>query len=533
MSIDGKTILPTGGTGSFGTALADRARTAHPTTMVRIFSRGELKQSRMRAEFGDDQFRYFVGDIRDQPRLARATQDADLIIHAVAMKQVPACEYNPSEVVATNVDGGQSIVDAAIDAGVAQAVAFSTDNAVNPVNLHGLPNPAPRRSPCRATPTPPRARPACRAWPTGISGSRGSVVPLFWEQLTQGLLTITDTRMTRFWVTLPQAVDLVLFAVEHAEGGEVFVPKRPSTRVTDLAEVIAPGVPIDIIGIRAGEKLHEQMLTTDESRHAVAIDDVHVVLPEHPWWSSPTRWSEGKPLPLGLRLCEQHQRPVARTRRDRRPAAVIPYGSQRLDENDIAAVVQVLRGEWLTTGPAVAAVAEAVRHATSARHAVAFSSGTAASHGATAARLGPGDTVYTSPLSFVASANCARFVGADAAFLDIDPTTLNMDLTGVPTDADVVVAVHYAGLPVDLTALRVRPRVVIEDAAHALGAATPDGPVGSCAHSDMCAFSFHPVKVVTSGEGGAVTTNSGELAERLRLFRNHEMVRRPERGGWV
>ena len=211
---------------------------------------------------------------------------------------------------------------------------------------------------------------------------------------------------------------------------------------------------------------------------------------------------------------------------------MIPYGRQAIDDDDIAAVVATLRSDWLTGGPQVDAFEDGLRAATGARHAVAFANGTAALHGAVAAGgIGPGDTVLTSPLSFVASANCARFVGADADFVDIDPRTLNLDPTQL-RECDALVAVHYAGLPVDMRKLAYRPRVVVEDASHALGAQTPDGPVGNCAYSDMCTFSFHPVKALTTGEGGAVTTNSDELALRLRRFRSHGTVPKPERGGW-
>jgi UDP-4-amino-4,6-dideoxy-N-acetyl-beta-L-altrosamine transaminase len=213
---------------------------------------------------------------------------------------------------------------------------------------------------------------------------------------------------------------------------------------------------------------------------------------------------------------------------------VIPYGHQSIDDDDIAAVTAVLKGDWLTQGPHVAEFEEALAVEVGARFAVAFANGTAALHGATAAAgLGPGDVVATSPLTFAASANCARYVGASPRFVDIDPATRNLDAALVPRDADALVAVHFAGLPMDLSALHRRPRVVIEDAAHALGAMTPDGPVGNCAHSDLAVFSFHPVKAITTGEGGAVTTNSEELAGRLRRFRNHGITPTPERGGWA
>ena len=214
---------------------------------------------------------------------------------------------------------------------------------------------------------------------------------------------------------------------------------------------------------------------------------------------------------------------------------MIPYGRQNISEDDINAVVEVLRGNWLTQGPTIERFERAVAEYVQAEHAVAFSSGTAALHGAAfAAGLGPGDVVYTSSLTFIASANAARYVGATPGLVDIDENTWNIDLGLMPADANAAIPVHYAGLPVDLRPERwgYRPDVVIEDAAHALGAHTPDGLVGNCAHSDMTCFSFHPVKPITSGEGGMVTTNNADLAERLRRFRSHGIVRKPEKGEW-
>ena len=211
---------------------------------------------------------------------------------------------------------------------------------------------------------------------------------------------------------------------------------------------------------------------------------------------------------------------------------MIPYSRQSIDDDDIEAVVKVLEGDWLTTGPAIEEFEDALAAKVGARYSVAFANGTAALHGAcAAAELGAGDRVATSTLSFAASANCALYVGATPLLLDIDPATLNLDPSAVP-EVDALVAVHFAGLPVDLRALGRRPRVVIEDAAHALGATTPDGPVGNCAHSDLCCFSFHPVKAITTGEGGAVTTNDPTLADRLRRFRTHGIQRRDDLGAW-
>lgn len=213
--------------------------------------------------------------------------------------------------------------------------------------------------------------------------------------------------------------------------------------------------------------------------------------------------------------------------------APLSYGRQHIDQADIDAVEAVLRGDWLTQGPAVEAFEAALCEATEARYAVSFANGTAALHAAAAAAgLGPGDVVATSALTFSASAACARYVGATPTLVDLDPSTLSLDVAAVPDGLDGLVAVHYAGLPIDLGALAHRPRVVIEDACHALGARTPDGPVGNCARSDMACFSFHPVKPITTAEGGAVTTNDPELADALRRFRNHGIERLPDVDPW-
>lgn len=212
---------------------------------------------------------------------------------------------------------------------------------------------------------------------------------------------------------------------------------------------------------------------------------------------------------------------------------MISYGRQSIDQSDLDAVIATLTGDWLTQGPAIEAFEEAVAEFVGARFAVAYSNGTAALHGAAAAaRLSVGDDVYTSPLTFMASANAARFVGANPKLVDIDKATFNINLALVPNGAAAVIPVHYAGLPVDLSENIAGEPIIIEDAAHALGAMTPDGPVGNCAHSDMTCFSFHPVKPITTGEGGMVTTNDPELAEILRRFRSHGIVRRPDLGGW-
>lgn len=302
LDLNGRTLLVTGGTGSFGTAFTTRLLKEFPDVTLRIFSRDELKQSEMATRFDHDpRLRFFVGDIRSRERLSRATKGVDFIIHAAAMKQVPACEYNPFEAIQTNVLGSQHIVDAAIDNGVKTVVALSTDKAVNPVNLYGATKLCEEKLIVQgnAYASGTGAKLCCVRY-GNVVGSRGSVVPVFRSQMANGRLTITDERMTRFWITLDGAVDLVMFALEHTEGGEVFVPKIPSMKVTDLAEAMAPGMPTDVIGIRPGEKLHESLLTADEARHSVDADGVYVVLPEHPWWASESRWGDASPLADGF-----------------------------------------------------------------------------------------------------------------------------------------------------------------------------------------------------------------------------------------
>jgi UDP-N-acetylglucosamine 4,6-dehydratase len=296
-NLAGKTLLLTGGTGSFGTVFVARAQREWPDATIRIYSRDELKQQQLRERFGEEGLRFFIGDVRDRNRLRRAAEGADYLIHAAALKQVPVCEYNPSEAVATNVDGSQNVVDAAIDAGVERVIALSTDKAVNPVNLYGATKLCEEKIVVQgnAYASHSATRLACVRY-GNVVGSRGSVVPLFREQAKQGRLTITDERMTRFWITLDEAIDLVLFALERVSGGEIFVPKIPSMHITDVAEAIAPGVPHEIVGIRPGEKLHEVLLTNNEARHTVEVERVYVVLPEHPWWTDNPMWLEGKPL---------------------------------------------------------------------------------------------------------------------------------------------------------------------------------------------------------------------------------------------
>ena len=296
-------VLVTGGTGSFGKKFVEiMLREYQPRRLV-IYSRDELKQHDMRvAGFDHPSLRYFIGDVRDRERLHRALVGIDLIVHAAALKQVPAAEYNPYEAVKTNILGAQNIIDAAIDNHVARVLALSTDKAVNPINLYGATKLVAEKMFVQgnAYAGAGGTRFSCVRY-GNVVGSRGSVVPLFLQQRQNGKLTITDERMTRFWITLEQGARFVIHTIEQMQGGEVFVPKIPSMRVTDLARALAPKCGIEIIGIRPGEKLHEVLISPDEAYHTLETGDMFVIQPMHPWWSLQT-WAGASPLPDGFKF---------------------------------------------------------------------------------------------------------------------------------------------------------------------------------------------------------------------------------------
>lgn len=294
-------ILITGGTGSFGRHFCRVMLDKYHPKVLRIYSRDELKQHEMQQEIGTcSNIRFFVGDVRDIRRLKRAMEGIDFVIHAAALKQVPACEYNPFEAVKTNILGAQNVIDAAIDSGVKKVIALSTDKAVNPVNLYGATKLCSDKifiqgnsySGDRST------RFSCVRY-GNVIGSRGSVIPLFRDQSITGEITLTDERMTRFWITLDKAIDVVIKALAMMKGGEIFIPKLPSMKIIDLVEAIAPGCKKKIIGIRPGEKLHEILMTEDDGRNAVEVDDMYVVKPAHPWWET-TNFEVFKKVPEGF-----------------------------------------------------------------------------------------------------------------------------------------------------------------------------------------------------------------------------------------
>jgi UDP-N-acetylglucosamine 4,6-dehydratase len=300
--LNGASILVTGGTGSFGKAFLREVLDNHNPRRIVVFSRDELKQFEVRAQFGDDpRLRWFIGDVRDRLRLERAMHGVDYVVHAAALKQVDTAEYNPFEYIATNVTGSQNVVEAAIDQGVKKVVALSTDKASSPINLYGATKLCADRLFVSANHYAAAHETRFAVVRYGnVMGSRGSVVPKFRALAEAGeSLPITDKRMTRFWITLPQAVKFVIDSFELMEGGELYVPRIPSMRVVDLAEAIAPGAAQHEVGIRPGEKLHEEMIAPDDSRRTVRLGDRYVVMPYVAGWGYNAP-ADGEPVPDGF-----------------------------------------------------------------------------------------------------------------------------------------------------------------------------------------------------------------------------------------
>ncbi len=296
-------VLVTGGSGSFGKKFIEIILKEYNPAKVIVFSRDELKQHEMRAAgFDHPNLRYFIGDVRDQPRLRRAFDGVDIVVHTAALKQVPACEYNPMEAIKTNILGSSNVIDAALDAGVKKVLALSTDKAVNPVNLYGATKLAAEKLivQSNAYAGDKVTRLACTRY-GNVVGSRGSVVPVFLKQRNNGKITITDERMTRFWISLEQGARFVIRCIEQMHGGEVFVPKIPSMSIMDLAKAVAPESNVEITGIRPGEKLHEVLISEDEARTTVELDDMYVVQPAEAYWFGQEWQKCGRPLPDGFR----------------------------------------------------------------------------------------------------------------------------------------------------------------------------------------------------------------------------------------
>jgi len=275
-----KTILITGGTGSFGHAFVQMLLEHKRPKKVIILSRDEMKQYEMRKKLNDPCIRYFIGDVRDADRLHRAFHGVDIIIHAAALKIVPTAEYNPFEAIKTNILGAENVINLAIENDVEQVIALSTDKAANPINLYGATKLCAEKMFVAANNYSPHSTKFSVVRYGNVFGSRGSVVPLFKECRKKGIVPITDERMTRFWITLPQGVELVMQSLEEMEGGEIFVPKLPSIRIVDLAEAVCPKCEFEITGIRAGEKVHETLVSADDGLFTYEFDDKFVMYPQ-------------------------------------------------------------------------------------------------------------------------------------------------------------------------------------------------------------------------------------------------------------
>jgi UDP-N-acetylglucosamine 4,6-dehydratase len=309
--LNGKTVLITGGTGSFGRRFTETALTQYNPKRLIVFSRDELKQSEMNAQFGESQYpsiRYFIGDVRDRDRLHRAFDGVDIVVHAAALKQVPAAEYNPIEAVKTNVLGAANVIDAAIDRGVEKVIALSTDKAASPISLYGATKLCSDKLFVAANSYSGTHRTRFSVVRYGnVVGSRGSVIPLFQQRRKTGKLPITDPRMTRFWITLDRGVEFVLQCLEEMRGGEIFVPKIPSMKLIDLARVIGPDCDMEIVGRRPGEKLHEVMVSEDDAQNTLEYDDFYAILPTVRNWSQDDIRDNngGRPCPEGFRYSSE------------------------------------------------------------------------------------------------------------------------------------------------------------------------------------------------------------------------------------
>ena len=296
-----KVLLVTGGTGSFGQQFIKTALQETNLKFIIVFSRDELKQHEMRRKIKDPRVKYFIGDIRDKDRLYRAFKaKVDIVVHAAALKQVPACEYNPFEAIKTNIIGAQNIIDVAIDCNVSRIVAISTDKAVSPINLYGATKLCMEKIFIHGNSYSGEqdTRFGCIRY-GNVVGSRGSVIPIFKEQRSTGTLTVTDERMTRFWLTLYQGVRFVLNSIPRITGGEVFIPKIPSMGIMNLAAAIGQNCDVKITGIRPGEKLHESLISEDEARNTCSFKDHYVIYPDQPQWRSAST-TDGSPMPEGF-----------------------------------------------------------------------------------------------------------------------------------------------------------------------------------------------------------------------------------------
>ncbi len=568
--LNNKRILIAGGTGSFGKNFAKFLLNNFQLKKVIIFSRDELKQSEIAKEISDERLAFFLGDIRDLPRLQRAFRGVDIVVHAAALKQVPTLEYNPFEAVKTNIIGSQNVINAAIDQKVEKVILLSTDKAVQPINLYGSTKLCAEKlfiDGNSYSGTDVKTKFSCVRY-GNVIGSRGSVVDVVLKNFgRQKMVSLTDERMTRFWITLNQAFDLVFFALENMAGGEIFIPKAPSMKLVDLFDVIAPGVPKQLIGIRPGEKLHEVLITNEEAVHSRELEDYFVILPEHRDFfnfnqhfekfltsgkklpddfcfesSSNCRWLTKEALAKiivekypdasgDIFNAENFSRPQESPIQDEPLTAerkFIPYARQSINQDDIDAVTQTLKSDFLTTGPKVKEFEQAVASYCGRKYAIAVSNATAGLKLAfLAAGLKAGDEAITSPNTFVATANMLLEVGVKPVFSDIRLDSYNLDEARIEQfiteKTKAIVPVDFAGQPCQMEEIEAIAEkyglAVITDAAHSLGASQNGWKAGR--RGDLAVFSFHPIKPITTGEGGMIVTDDLEYYQKLSRLRHH------------
>ena len=303
-----KVVLVTGGTGSFGKKFVEKLLATDLPKKVIVFSRDELKQFEMQSKLNSPKLRYFLGDVRDFQRLKQATDGVDIIVHAAALKQIPAAEYNPMEAIKTNIIGAENIINTAIENGVKRIIALSTDKAANPANLYGATKLCSDKLMVAGNVLAGNRDTKFSVVRYGnVLGSRGSVIPFFKEQEAKGVLPITDLKMTRFWLTIEEGVQFVLDSLDRMQGGEIFVPKIPSFKVVDVAQVVSPNIPTKIIGIRPGEKLHEVMITEDDSNFTIEFDSYYAILA--PFLLDTKFYKDnGKKVPVGFSFTSENNK---------------------------------------------------------------------------------------------------------------------------------------------------------------------------------------------------------------------------------
>ena len=471
LDLSGKSILITGGTGSFGKMFTKLILERYPNVKrLVILSRDEQKHFQMAQEFTESEYpqiRYFIGDVRDEKRLETAFEDIDIVIHAAAMKHVHLAEYNPMECVKTNINGAENVINAALKTGVNSVIALSTDKAAAPINLYGATKLASDKLFIAANNI--RGKRDIRFSVVrygNVMGSNGSVMPFFLNKKNKGesFLPITDDKMTRFNISLQDGCEMVFYAIEKAWGGEVFVPKIPSYKIPDVATAIAPELEQRIVGIRPGEKLHEEMITSSDSYNTVDLGKYYAILPQKSPYSKYSKENyklefNAVNVPEGFSYDSGNNTEWESIESLRELVKKIPYGRQNIDQNDIDAVVSALQSDYLTQGPRVKEFESKFAQYVGAKYAVAVNNATSGLHlSVLALNLSKGDRVITTPITFAASANCVRYAGGEVWFADIDPNTYLLDISSVKELIESkpkgffkgIIPVDFAGLPVNM-----------------------------------------------------------------------------------